>query len=603
MDKVVRFANVELRAADDKDSRDVKGIAAVFNQVADMGWFDEKIDSHAFDECDMSDVVLNFNHNDSDLLAGTRNSSLKLSITDKGLEQESSIIDTNTGDDVLKLVRSGLINKMSFAFVIDRDGGQEWLMKEGDDKEHRTIKKIKKLYDVSLVTFPAYEGTSVSARSKKYIDELANEHLVERQKETSMETRDAEQNLEQANVQDDANKTAEDKANADNNNVADDTAAKPETPVADDPATNADDTATKPEDNTSDETRSENTEKENRSMDKTNAMSLDKTLETPAVENRAAANDAMDTKEIRQAYKDACLGNISMTEYRKLTSSTEGMPVPTYLQGKVETAWEKADTFIKRVVKTYIKGILAVPVETDADDAVVHTEGAEAPNEESLTLTQVLLNPAAVKKWISYTDILAAMTAEEFMDYLVDEVIYRVYKKANEGIIVGALDSNGNGIVGAANAALTTSINAVMGFNVFNEAAADIEEDDEVIVVMNKKSFLKNYLSLKDLSDRPIFTIQNDNAGKPKYFANGLPVEFCSALPDYDSATAGQVWALVGDFSGYKLNLPFGNDVTIIRDIYTRSKEDEEVLVGKMIAAGNVVKPKKFVAIKVPASA
>lgn len=595
MEKVIRFANVELRAAEDKDSRDVKGIAAVFNQVADMGWFDEKIDPHAFDKCDMSDVVLNFNHNDSDLLAGTRNSSLKLSITDKGLEQESSIIDTTTGDDVLKLVRSGLIDKMSFAFEIDRDGGQEWLMKEGDDKEHRTIKKIKKLYDVSLVTFPAYEGTSVSARSKKYIDELANEHLVERQKETSMETRDAEQNLEQANVQDDANKPAEDPANVEGN-VAENQADNQETPVAEDHAT-------KPEDNTSEENRSENQKKENRSMGKENTMSLDNALQTPAVEDRAAANDVMDTKEIRQAYKDACLGKMTVAEYRKLTSSTSGMPIPTYLQGKVETAWEKADTFIKRVTKTYLKGILSIPVETDADDAVVHTEGAQAPNEENLTIAEVLLKPAAVKKWISYTDILEAMTAEEFMDYLVDEVIYRVYKKANAGIIVGAVDTNGNGIVGAANASLTTAISAVIGFNVFNEASADIEEDDEVIVVMNKKTFMKNYLSLTDTAGRPIFTVQNDNAGKPSYFANGMPVEFCSALPAYDSAQSGQVWALVGDFSGYKLNLPFGNDVTVIRDIYTKAKEDEEVLVGKMIAAGNVVKPKKFVAIKVPASA
>lgn len=602
--KVVRYARVELRA-DDKEKREVKGLAAVFNQVADMGWFDEKIDEHAFDKCDMSDVVLNFNHNDSALLAGTRNKSLKLKVTNDGLEQESSIIDTTTGDDVLKLVRSGLIDKMSFAFEIDRDGGQEWLINEGDEKEHRTIKKIKKLYDVSLVTFPAYEGTSVSARNKELIDDLANEHLVERQKEgnTSMEKRDG--------VVDEEPKVVENEG-TENNEETNAPAANAE-PVTDNTDPNAEpeaenNDAQQPVASTDEESEEERAnaqtnQKENRQMGKENQLSLDNTVSANAVENRAAANDPRDTKEVRQAYQNVCLGKITMAEYRTLFSTTEGMPIPTYLDKKVQTAWEKADTFIKRVVKTEIRGILAIPVEKDADDAVVHTEGAEAPNEEQLTLGQVMLQPASVKKWISYSDILAAMTPEEFMDYLVDELIYRVYKKANNGIIVGATDTEGNGIVGIANADLTIKITSALDFNVFNRAAAEIEDDGETIVVMNKKSFMDNYLGLTDLQGKPIFTVQNDNAGKPRYFANGLPVEFCSALPTYDAATAGQVWAVVGDFSGYRLNLPFGQNVTVIKDIVTQAKENKEALVAKLIAAGNVYKLKKFVALKLPASA
>lgn len=178
MSKVRRFANVEFR--DVGEGNHVEGVAAVFNQKADMGWFTEEIDRHAFDNTDMSDVVLNYNHNDDILLAGTRNGSLQLSVREDGLHQSSDIIDTTQGKDVTKLLRSGLISSMSFAFSI-ADGGEEWT-RDGD-KEHRIIRSISKLYDVSLVTFPAYPTTSAWLRANT--DELADRHkaLMERRAE------------------------------------------------------------------------------------------------------------------------------------------------------------------------------------------------------------------------------------------------------------------------------------------------------------------------------------------------------------------------------------------------------------------------------------
>ena len=178
MNKITRSADIELRS--DAESRTVQGIAAVFNRETDIGWFTEEIDPRAFDNADMSDVVLNFNHDDSLLLAGTRNGSLSLEVREDGLFQSADIIDTNQGEDVLKLVRSGLISSMSFAFSI-ADGGEVWEKRDG--KEHRTITEISKLYDVSLVTFPAYPQTSAWARSNT--DELAERHkaLMERRAE------------------------------------------------------------------------------------------------------------------------------------------------------------------------------------------------------------------------------------------------------------------------------------------------------------------------------------------------------------------------------------------------------------------------------------
>ena len=162
---------MELRAKE-SDSRTVEGYAVVFNRSTDLGWFTEEIDRDAFKGTDMSNVYLLFNHDENNVLAGTSNGSLKMTIDDNGLFQASEIIDTNTGEDVLKLVKNNLINKMSFAFTIDEDGGEEWI--SGIEKDHRIIKKIDKLFDVSLVTYPAYDQTSAYARSQT--DELAEEH-------------------------------------------------------------------------------------------------------------------------------------------------------------------------------------------------------------------------------------------------------------------------------------------------------------------------------------------------------------------------------------------------------------------------------------------
>lgn len=170
MNKITRVYDVELRAKQD-ESREVEGYAVVFNAESDLGWFTEEIDRDAFSKTDMSNVYLLFNHDENNVLAGTSNGSLKMTIDEKGLLQNSQIVETTTGEDVLKLVKNGLINKMSFAFTI-ADGGEEWETRDG--KEHRIIRDIDKLWDVSLVTYPAYEQTSAYIRSQT--DESANEH-------------------------------------------------------------------------------------------------------------------------------------------------------------------------------------------------------------------------------------------------------------------------------------------------------------------------------------------------------------------------------------------------------------------------------------------
>ena len=127
----------------------------------------ETIDPHAFDECDMSDVILQMNH-DGFVYSRTRNGSLKISFDEHGGYCEADLSGSKQGrEDLYEAISNGLIDRMSFGFTI-ADDGFEWV-EDDDGVVHTRITKIPKLYDVSAIAgFPANEGTDISARS--YVD-------------------------------------------------------------------------------------------------------------------------------------------------------------------------------------------------------------------------------------------------------------------------------------------------------------------------------------------------------------------------------------------------------------------------------------------------
>ncbi len=172
----MRMALLE-SANNDENKQLVEGYAAVFNQRALIwesewsGWkYMEVIDRNAFNGADMNDTVFKYNHGDvAMILARASNNTLTMNTDDKGLRISADIIDTNNGTDVYKLIKRGDLNKMSFAFTVKSERTEV-------DKENkiytRTITAFDKIYDVAVVDFPAYDGTSIQARSKEYFMDL-----------------------------------------------------------------------------------------------------------------------------------------------------------------------------------------------------------------------------------------------------------------------------------------------------------------------------------------------------------------------------------------------------------------------------------------------
>lgn len=183
----MRMALLEPANNDDENKQLVEGYAAVFNQRALIwesewsGWkYMEVIDRNAFDGADMSDTVFKYNHGDiAMVLARASNNTLIMNTDDKGLRISADIIDTNNGTDVYKLIKRGDLNKMSLAFTVKNERSES-------DRENkiytRTITAFDKIYDVAVVDFPAYDGTSIQARSKEYFVNLEKDLQEEKRR-------------------------------------------------------------------------------------------------------------------------------------------------------------------------------------------------------------------------------------------------------------------------------------------------------------------------------------------------------------------------------------------------------------------------------------
>ena len=145
---------------------EVRGVAAVINQATDLGFAEEIISEGAFSEVLEDDVRVLGNHDPNQVLGRTASGTAKVFLTESGELGYSFTPDYENPTHVcwVRSIMRGDITQSSFAFTVPK-GGSEWRSSEKYGVNGmRVIKKIERLYDVSPVTYPAYEGTAVSAR-------------------------------------------------------------------------------------------------------------------------------------------------------------------------------------------------------------------------------------------------------------------------------------------------------------------------------------------------------------------------------------------------------------------------------------------------------
>lgn len=173
-----------VRAADNDDGEMiVDGYATTFNQpyvLFDGRYYKviEQVAPTAFNECDMSDVIFQYDH-EGRVFARNKNGTLTLAVDAIGLKVTANLGGTDIGRQLYQEIKGGYTDKMSFGFVVAEDQRVTTVDHENDvETVIRTITKIKKLYDVSAVSIPANDMTSISAR--RYADGVIGEIKAER---------------------------------------------------------------------------------------------------------------------------------------------------------------------------------------------------------------------------------------------------------------------------------------------------------------------------------------------------------------------------------------------------------------------------------------
>lgn len=316
--------------------------------------------------------------------------------------------------------------------------------------------------------------------------------------------------------------------------------------------------------------------------------------ETTIIERGDTKPMAKTLKEVLQSaeYENAYARYIKTedeTEVRALLTElvdTYGtVPVPTYLEERIMTAWDNSEMF-SRINKSYIKGIIRQGFELSASGAAVHNEGANAPDEETLTIGVVEISPKMLKKWISISDEVMDMTGRTFLDYIYDEIEYRIVKLAEERAVsvIKSLSTS-------------ASSSAVSVKNYSGEPSADLcimaeallsDEARNPVFIANKQTIAQ----FKSLTTADGYLINNP--------FNNMPVIAQNSLPSYETASAGAVYAIIGDLSAFRANFPNGTEVKFKFDDLSLAEKDLVKIVGRMYVGMNVVACDRFVLVKKP---
>lgn len=318
------------------------------------------------------------------------------------------------------------------------------------------------------------------------------------------------------------------------------------------------------------------------------AGEVTKTIKTE--ERKMTIDEIRSSKEYIDAYAnyiktgkdDEC--RALLTTNSDVEANPGQVPVPTIIEGRVRTAWERTG-LLDLVRRTYIRGNLQVGFELSATGAVVHAEGTEAPDEETLTLGVVTLVPESIKKWIRISDEALDLGGEEFLDYIYDEITYQIAKEAKRLLI--------NEIVTAGTTSTGTSIGvpkvtAAPALATVAQATALLSDDaTDLVVVMNRQTH----------ADFIALIAANGFMFDP---FEGYTVHYDNTLPAYSTAATGAVWMIVGDFSGAQMNFPNGESIRLKYDDLSEAESDLVKIVGRMYVGMGITAPGRFVNVVKP---
>lgn len=300
--------------------------------------------------------------------------------------------------------------------------------------------------------------------------------------------------------------------------------------------------------------------------------------------NKPTMEEIRNSKEYIDAYAEY-IKTEDPTECRALLSENGSgtVAVPSYVEDIVRTAWER-EGIMARVRKAYIKGNLKVGFELSADGAVVHTEGGAAVSEENLVLGTVTLVPASIKKWISLTDEIMDLRGTAFLDFIYDELTYRIAKKAADQLIaaIEACDT----VSTSTCPGIPKITQASIGLGTIAAAVAQLSDEAANPTIMMNKLTYSAFKAAQYAASTPVDPFE------------GIPVVFNNTIKAYSAASTGDTYVIVGDLDqGALANFPAGDGIDIKYDDVTLMTSDLIRVLGRQYVAVGVVAPGAFVKV------
>ena len=267
-----------------------------------------------------------------------------------------------------------------------------------------------------------------------------------------------------------------------------------------------------------------------------------------------------------------------------LTENGSGtVAVPELVYDITKTAWAR-EGITSRVRKAYIKGNLKVGFELSAGDATVHTEGSGAVTEETLVLGTVTLVPKSIKKWISISDEAMDLRGEAFIQYLYDELTYKIAKKAADEVIA-KIEACGT-VATSTQVGVPKLTASTVGVGTIAQAMALLSDEAENPVVMMNKATWGTFKAAQYAGSFDADPFE------------GLPVVFNNTIKSAAVATTGETYAIVGDLDhGALMNFPNGEGIDFKVDELSQAEYDLVRIIGREFVGIGVVAPDAFVKI------
>lgn len=308
-----------------------------------------------------------------------------------------------------------------------------------------------------------------------------------------------------------------------------------------------------------------------------------------AKENIMTEKEVRSSKKYIDAYVDYLKGKNDGTECRALLTeladiadSSGPVPVPTYVETKIQTAWEN-DGIMSRVSKSTLKGILKVGVEMEATGAVFHEEGDDPAPEETLKLAIVELTPQTLKKWISFSTEVMDLNGQAFLDYVYDEIEYQIVKSAARATLaqIDAAPTTGSTAPVVSEASI-----AAIGLTDIIDAIGTLSGDARNLVFIANRGTIAAYQALAMGANYAV-----------DVFGGATPIP-TDVLGSFANIYADQFFGYVGDLSAIRANYPNGDEVKFVFDEYSLAEADLVKVVGRQYVALGLIRNKAFCRLK-----